>query len=144
MTQGSDLPLPTARTLAGWWRELADLRPRRLWFGRLLFHHLDALVETTHEVVLDPLPRALLQAVAADLPTSSFDPQLRVCLLRELTKAGLLDSASNAPILTKAGQIALETGRADRKRTAVVLVRGQRYCWAASHFPSAATTARTS
>ncbi len=110
MTHGLDLPLPTARALHGWWRELADLRPRRLWYGRLYFHHLEALVETAHETSLDPLQRALLQALAADLPSSSFDPQLQARLLSELAKAGLLDGTDAAPTLTALGRAALATG----------------------------------
>ncbi len=119
MSHGPDLPLPSARALQGWWRELAGLRPGRLWFGRLLFHHLDALVEIAHAAVLDPLQRVLLRAIAADAPLSSFDPQVRTRLLHELAHAGLLGAGGTNGSLSPAGRSAVATGsftRIDRAR----------------------------
>jgi hypothetical protein len=111
MSHGPDLPLPPARALQGWSRELAALRPRRFWFGRFLFHHLEALVETARDAALDPLLHVLLSAVAAgDSPAPAFDPQIQARLLQELTACGLLHVSETGWQLTPAGRAALDAG----------------------------------
>jgi hypothetical protein len=114
MTHGRDLPSPPARALQGWFRELVHLDPRRLWFGRLLFHHLEALVASVSPAVLDPLQRALLRAATRPAALAAFDPQLRARLLGELSTCGLFNSTSAGEPLTTAGRAALETGSFSR------------------------------
>jgi hypothetical protein len=116
MTHGPDLPVPPARALQGWWRDLAPLRPGRLWFGRLLLHQVGALVETTSETVLEPLQRALLRAGTPDSALASFDPQVRAVLVAELADAGLLGANGTGFGPTPAGRAAADAGSFTRVR----------------------------
>jgi hypothetical protein len=110
MSHGPDLPLPTARALQGWWRELAPFHPRRFWFGRLFLHHVDALVETTRAAALDPLQHALLRVVAVNNSLAAgFDPQVRTRLLNELSTCGLIAQAGRGWQVTPAGHAAVSS-----------------------------------
>jgi hypothetical protein len=92
MTAATPPPIPGARALLAWLRDLSGLRPLRLWYAPLLFHHVEALVAAARPASLDPLPLGLLRALAADappLPALGLDPQLLTRLCGELESAGL-------------------------------------------------------
>ena len=103
--------LPGPRTLLGWWRELAPLRPRRLWFGPLLLHRLDALVSVAQPAALDPLRLGLLRHLTASngasLDALRLDRALLHRLLVELERDGLLGQQRTA---TEAGRRAAADG----------------------------------
>jgi hypothetical protein len=63
MTAAGPLAFPGSRVLAGWWPQLAPLRPRKLWAGHFLLHRVEALVEVSRPVGLDPFHRLVLQAL---------------------------------------------------------------------------------
>src|SRR5437660_11217102 len=55
------MTLPGGRVVLGWWRELAALEPRRLWFAHLLLHQVEVQVEVVVPAhPLAPLADALL------------------------------------------------------------------------------------
>jgi hypothetical protein len=129
MTAASSLAFPGSRTLAGWWRQLAPLRPRALWVGHLLLHRVEALVATVRARRLDPLSRFLLQALAAEQPGQAaalpepedflrrldqrlpLGNQLLRQALRALTFEGLVeDGAQGTWALTALGREALARG----------------------------------
>src|SRR5262245_27663591 len=63
MKAAAPVVFPGGRALAGWWRQLAPWRPRRLWAGTLLLHHVDALVTPQRTARLDPFDRLVLRAL---------------------------------------------------------------------------------
>jgi hypothetical protein len=114
MSAPAAMTLPGGRVVLGWWRDLAGLAPRRLWYAHLLLHHVEALVEATvapHPLV--PLADALLawlggqpgpvpaERLAADLVVEG---ELLRDVLAELEARGLArqDSAGWQP--TEAGR----------------------------------------
>lgn len=68
MTHGPPMALPPGRALLGWWRELAGLRPRRMYFAHLAVHRLEVLVEAGAARPLAALAAALrrLEGVRAE------------------------------------------------------------------------------
>jgi hypothetical protein len=118
--------LPGSRVLLGWWRELASLRPQRLWFAHLLLHHVEALAAVARLQPLDPVQAALLQAL--DLPAPGgcqengdpahsplarlrLDRQVLARLLHALAGAGLARPAERGRWeLTDAGRLAHRAG----------------------------------
>jgi hypothetical protein len=129
MTAAAPRTFPVARTYQTWLRELAAVQPRRLWFGHLLVHRVEALVAVAHSHNLEPFPLALLRclfdapaapAATAALDRLHFDRQLAGPLLREFAVAGLLRATNGGWALTDTGREALTTGgytrRAEERR----------------------------
>jgi hypothetical protein len=122
MTAASTFLLPGPRILPGWWRDLAALRPRRLWLCPLLLHRLDAPVTVARVATLDPLRLGLLRHLAAPgaVPPESLHlaPALLHRLLRELAADGLIEKTGCQP--TDAGRHAARDGayeaRAEERR----------------------------
>ncbi len=130
MTAAAPMTLPGGRALAGWWRELAGQAPRRLWYGHLVLHHVEALVEVRQPSPLTGLARALLAflarrgrplgaaAVAAEL---DLEPNLAAALLGQLHQGGWVEqTASSTPeyALSSAGRAVEEfpaAGRQERR-----------------------------
>lgn len=125
---------PSSRVLLGWWRELADRKPRQMRFGRLLLHHVEALVRIRRSRSLDRWQLALLRLTATRLPSGEdpinllndlqIDKQLLGQFVRELTANGLLHcNGDGLWQLTAQGHRALETGLlstdAEERRTFV-------------------------
>ncbi len=108
---------PSSRHLLGWWRELADLGPRRLWVCRLSVHRLEALAAVRRRRPLDPLGRALLRFLSL-FPLSKpgdpswsrlyVDPALLAGLLRGFAAQGLVESRGGGWVLTAAGDKSLQ------------------------------------
>src|SRR4051794_25151887 len=99
MSAAVSMTLPGGRVVLGWWRALASLEPRRLWFAHLVLHRVEALVEVTSIPPLAALARSLLTQLARpgqtatlpDLATSlSLDAGLARLLVRDLATQGLV------------------------------------------------------
>jgi hypothetical protein len=112
---------PSSRHLLGWWRDLADLGPQRLWVGRLPIHRVEALAAVRRRKSLDPLRRALLRFLSvspASVPAGGespwsalqVEPAFLGQLLRGLAAQGLVESGAGNEVLTAAGRLALEEG----------------------------------
>jgi hypothetical protein len=63
MTVASPLSFPGSRVVAGWWRQLASLQPQAFWIGHFLLQRVEALVEVSRPLPLDPFARLVLQAL---------------------------------------------------------------------------------
>ncbi len=123
MKAAPPLVFPSSRVLAGWWRQLAHLAPQALAVGRLLLHHVEALVLSEHTVPLDPFASFVLRALAQapSLPLADLEGRLPVGrqllgrVLAELA-AGALAEADGAGRwrVTAAGREAAEAGAARR------------------------------
>jgi hypothetical protein len=114
---------PSSRHLLGWWRDLADLGPQRLWVVRLPVHRVEALVRVRRRRPLDPLRRALLRFLSlSPVPTPAggespwsgleVDPAFLGRLLRGLAGEGMVEGHGGDWVLTAAGRQALEGGAA--------------------------------
>src|SRR5262245_5514637 len=124
MTGATSLAYPNSRVLAGWWRQLAPVSPRRLWVGHYLFHRLEALVQVHQVVPLDSFTLVLLKALTLG-PTATLpelDERLQLGrqvlfqVLRRLEAAELaLQTAPATWTLTPLGQQALAQGRSTRE-----------------------------
>jgi hypothetical protein len=99
MTGPAVSSLPGSRAVLGWWRDLAGLRPHRLWFAHLLLLRVEVLVEFAHSTPLSDVGQALLgllalQNEAIDLATLAgelhADPGLLAVLLTDLERSGLV------------------------------------------------------
>jgi hypothetical protein len=108
---------PPGRHVLGWWGEVADLRPRRLWLRHLQLHHVEALVVATRPCRILPLPAALLHML--ELAQASpdelagrlhFDPAVVRQLLRGLADEGLVECTAGRCALTPAGRQAQHEG----------------------------------
>jgi hypothetical protein len=66
MSGAPSLAFPGSRKLAGWWRQLAPLKPQSLWVGHLLLHHVEALVRFALPCSLDGFTLFLLRALALE------------------------------------------------------------------------------
>jgi hypothetical protein len=123
---------PGGRVLLGWWRALADRKPRQVRLSRLLIHHVEALVRVRRVHLLDRWQRALLGLANTRLPVGGallnsltdlqMDLQILSQLVRELTERGLLHrNGSDRWWMTPAGRDALQTGMvslvAEERRT---------------------------
>jgi len=130
MTSASSLPSPSSRTLAGWWKQMTTLAPRRWWFGDLCVHRVEAAVQVRQVTPLPPLTQAVLHTLSlAPSEESSREeleeslrfpgPLLHQCL-RQLSLGGMLDSVPpNRWRLTEPGRRAI----ADRKSESTVFDR---------------------
>jgi hypothetical protein len=85
--------------MLGWWRELAALRPHRLWFAHLHLQRVEVQVEAVFSTPLAALGQALLGLLAAgkraiDLPSLAAqlhaDGGLLAVLLIDLERSGLV------------------------------------------------------
>jgi hypothetical protein len=111
MTGAGPPSLPGGRVLAQWWQELAPRGPQRLWFSRLLLHHVEALTEVACPCTPDPLQQALLRrlsypssALATALESLPVERSLLLRYLRELARHGWLDQGPAGWQLTSAGR----------------------------------------
>src|SRR5438067_13627227 len=64
MTAVAPLLFPGSRVVAGWWKHLTALQPRRLWVGHLLLHRVEALVALKTTAQLEPWLLLVLKALA--------------------------------------------------------------------------------
>lgn len=119
MTADIELPFPGNRTLAGWWRQFAPLRPKALWVAHFPLQTLELKVETARPSPLDRQTRVLLEAVQScsdsrrrldsrlGLPASFVET-----LLTPLRESHLIETPSTeGPRLTPIGDAALREGR---------------------------------
>jgi hypothetical protein len=105
--------------MAAWWRELADLRPRRLWISHLLLHRVEALARVVRTGPIEPLSRALLRYLSLKdpLPPAALagrlgmNPQALARWLAELAGAGLAAETPGGWVATEAGREARERGQ---------------------------------
>jgi hypothetical protein len=109
------LLLPGSRVLLGWWRELAPLQPRRLWFASLLTSRLEALVEGVSVTPLEPLQFGLLRLLARTPPHEPLPPlyladRWLAALFQELATADLVRQAGANWELTETGRSVQEQG----------------------------------
>jgi hypothetical protein len=131
MSAASAHSWPGSRVLLGWWRELAGRQPQQLGVGRLLFHHVEALVRVSRRRTLDRWQQALLRLCSTRIPCGDLigaltdlqiEPQLLGRFVRELTASGFLHlNGSGLWQITPVGRQALATGTlsltAEERRT---------------------------
>lgn len=111
MTAAPAPPAPGARTLLGWWRDLAPHHPRGIWLSRLPLHHVEALVELALPRRLDSLGLALLRGLEAGVAEPArLDRQVLSGLRRVLASEGLIAGRDGAWTLTAPGREALAGG----------------------------------
>lgn len=95
MRLSTPLEFPGSRYVAGWWKQLAPLRPRQLWVGHLLFHQVEAPVQTAQTVTLDRFTRLLLCSLHTPRTVAQLADRLCVAptvadrLVEELRRDGL-------------------------------------------------------
>jgi hypothetical protein len=126
MTSAASLAYPGARTLAGWWRQLATYQPRALWAGYLTFHRVEAPVCALHPHRLPPLEHLTLKALAvhgsaADAAAVAHTLHLPTALvarvLWNLQQSGLAVWPADGPArLAESAAAALERGEYLRPR----------------------------
>lgn len=82
MDRASSLIYPGSKTLAGWWRQLAPLKPETIGIGYVFLHRIEAPVNVRAELLLDPFTRLVLQALtlepAGDFSVSRLQERLRL------------------------------------------------------------------
>jgi hypothetical protein len=109
---------PGGRTLAAWWRQLADRQPRAMWTGHLLLHHLEALIERTEQRRPDPIDLLILKVLLI-FPGGGLDrldqslhvgPQLLGQALRGLERDGLVQQKGAGWSVTPLGKQATTGG----------------------------------
>ena len=97
MSSPAAMTMPGGRVVLGWWADLAALAPRRLWFGHLILHVVETLLEVTSVRPLEPLALALLPWLArrgsavtlSQLATElTLDPTLAHVVLTDLAARG--------------------------------------------------------
>ncbi len=109
MTGPAMSSLPGSRAMLGWWRDLSDWQPRRLWLAHLPLYRVEVLVEVVVTSPVAELSQALLSLLArteaaSDLPSLAgelrADPGLLQLLVTDLQNAGLLRHESQASQIT--------------------------------------------
>jgi hypothetical protein len=134
------MTMPGGRVVLGWWRDLAGLEPRRLWYAHLVLHQVEALVEAS--VPAPPLAALAdaLRSHLADHPGPvppprlagdlALDARLLAEVLADLQTRGLAWPDADGWRLT-------EAGRQPMTRTASAERRLQRrsFCFSASQPP---------
>jgi hypothetical protein len=119
MTVASALAFPGSRVIAGWWRQLEAVRPRAIWVGHLLLHHLEALARLEQPCPLDAVNRHLLEFLllvpgqTAEHLAARLHVGRRLIgdLLREMAGDGLVCSdAASGWTVTERGALAIEQG----------------------------------
>jgi hypothetical protein len=134
---------PGGRSLLSWWRELAGRDPRRLWFGHLLLHRVEALAEVARPSALDTFQQGLLRALSrpGQAEALRLERQLLAQVLRELEGRGLVrlgPGAEGEMELTEAGRSALaESERLETTRERRVFVFVERPAGAPVYLPLA-------
>jgi hypothetical protein len=123
MTAAPSLAFPGSRVVAGWWRQLAPLRPRALWVAHLFFHRVEALARVARPERLDSFRRAILKALAA-APAKTvpgldarlhLGPQVLRQVLERLHADGLAEAgAGGGWASTALGRQALDRGEYPR------------------------------
>jgi hypothetical protein len=123
MKAAPPLVFPSSRVLAGWWRQLAHLTPRALAVGRLLLHHVEALVLSERSTPLDPFASFVLRALSQSPSLPLPELEVRLPLGRQLLgrvlaalSAGALAEVDGAGRwrVTGAGREAAEDGQSRR------------------------------
>jgi hypothetical protein len=118
--------LPGSRALLGWWRDLAALRPHRLWFAHLLLHRVEVQVEALFSTPLAELAQSLLGLLPAgkthiDLPSLAAelhaDTGLLAVLLTDLERSGLVQQeAAGWEVARAARNDSPQAGNASSRR----------------------------
>jgi hypothetical protein len=94
MSATAAMALPSSRVVLTWWRELAGLSPRRLWFAHLILHLIEVLVEAETPRPLEPITSAVWSRLASsDTPLSIEDISDRLSLESHLLWMALNDLA---------------------------------------------------
>jgi hypothetical protein len=116
MTAAAALAFPGGRTLAAWWRQLAEQRPEGLWAGYLTLHRVETPVRSLRPQRLGPLEFLVFKAVAARMATAALgvDAGLVGGILRHLAGEGLVTPGASE--VTAAGREALAHGQYLRPR----------------------------
>lgn len=92
------MTLPAGRVVLSWWRDLAGLSPRRMWFGHLILHQVEVLVEAAVSRPLEPLAVGLWGRLSrkggpvpfeALLGETALDPYLLHSVLHDLAGRSL-------------------------------------------------------
>jgi hypothetical protein len=65
--------LPSGRVLAGWWRNLASWKPRRLWLAHLILHRLEILAEVRSHTAADLLAPGVFRWLCRQDKSSSVE-----------------------------------------------------------------------
>jgi len=81
MTAAPPLAFPGSRTLAGWWRQLAPVKPQAMVVAHLLLHRVEALVRLQRRCPLEPVARLVLETLALEPPPTL--PQIQALLPME-------------------------------------------------------------
>lgn len=119
MTAVPPWTFPGSRTLAGWWRQLAPLRPRQLWVGHLLLHGVEVLACRKQTRRPDRFTRLVLDAIACRPGENlhgyesrlHLGPQLLAQVFHRLQAEGLVRSEpAGAWSLTALGRTAQTRG----------------------------------
>lgn len=118
MTAPAPLAFPGSRNLAAWWRQLTERQPQALWFGHLLLHRIEALVERGQAIIPEGLQLAVLKALTL-YPGDTLQaldrrlhlgPQALRPLLNQLCADGLAQAVDAGWAPTALGQRALLHG----------------------------------
>ncbi len=111
MSSHPALAYPGGRTLAAWWRQLADRQTRLMWAGHLLLHHLEALIERNEQRRPDPIDLLILKVLLIS-PGGGLDrldqslhmgPQLLGQVLRNLERDGLVQRSTGPLAVAQQG-----------------------------------------
>ncbi len=114
MDRAASLISPGSKILAGWYRQLAALKPRRIWVGYIYLHRIEAPVEVLREQPVDPLILLILQAINA-APVNEFDrwlglpPAVLANILQSMQRENLIARANdNCWAITERGKLAVD------------------------------------
>ncbi|MSU77547.1 MAG: hypothetical protein EXS16_05545 [Gemmataceae bacterium] len=114
MDRAASLISPGSKTLAGWWRQLATLKPRGLWTGYAYIHRIEAPVEVVRSQPIDPFVLLILQALDV-APGDEIDRWLGLPapilagILQGIQHDGLIDRADlNRWTISESGRMALK------------------------------------
>lgn len=135
MRPTAPLDFPGGRQVAGWWKQLAPLRPQTLWIAHLLIHRVEALVRSSRSVPLEDLTRLVLEALAPGLTPAGLAARLAVSqvvarrLLQQLQADELTQAnADGSWTLTALARHALAQGsytRLEHERRAFAFVENE-------------------
>lgn len=135
--------------LAGWWKQLAPLRPQNLRLGHLLLHRIEAPVTRRTRTPLESLAALVLQAVALQAPATiadldhllSIGSPFLLRLLQKLRSLALVETDSAERWLpTSEGRQALADGgyaRVEQDRPIFSFVQGELHSHAPQFLPLA-------
>ncbi len=113
MDRAASLISPGSKTLAGWWRQLATLKPHGLWVGYAYVHRIEAPVEVVRSQPVDPLVLLILQALDI-APADELDRWLCMPaavlggMLLAIQREGMIERIdSNRWMITERGRTAM-------------------------------------